>query len=196
MAADRARGPRGLARARGFYAKATAREQRLPGARRDFWGLRSLLVNSTGGCFGLPRRARTLLYRLNGLDVALGATLAPGVIFRTSAVSIGRASTINYRCVFDNRAEVRIGQRCGVGLDVLFITSHHEMDDPLVRAGAGQIRAIVVGDGVWIGSRVTVLAGVNIGDGAVIAAGSVVTRDVEPHWLYGGIPARPMRELS
>ena len=177
-----------------LYRKATSRGA-TAGARKDFRSVRSLLVNGLAGSFGIPGRVRTVLYRLGGLDVALGAAVAPGVVFRTGAATIGRASTVNYRCIFDNRAEVRIGERCGIGMDVLFITSHHEMDDPSNRAGSGHIREIVVGDGAWIGSRVTLLGGVTIGEGAVIAAGSVVNRDVRPHWLYGGIPARPLREL-
>ena len=60
----------------------------------------------------------------------------------------------------------------------------------------GTLAPIVVGDGVWIGSGATLLAGVTVGAGAVVAAGAVVTRDVAPHTVVAGIPARPVRELA
>ena len=55
-------------------------------------------------------------------------------------------------------------------------------------------KPIKIGNHVWIGQRATVLKGVTIGDGAVIAAGSIVTRDVPPHSLVGGIPAKVLKE--
>jgi acetyltransferase-like isoleucine patch superfamily enzyme len=53
----------------------------------------------------------------------------------------------------------------------------------------------VIGDRVWIGANATVLAGVTIGHGAVVAAGAVVTRDVAPDTVVGGVPARVIRNL-
>ena len=124
------------------------------------------------------------------------ARISPGVIFRTSQVTLGRKSTINYRCIFDNRSRVTIGERVGIGAEVQFITSSHESDDPKCRAGAGTTAPIVIGDGAWIGSRATILAGVTVGAGAIVAAGSVVNRDVPPHTMYGGVPARQIKVLK
>jgi maltose O-acetyltransferase len=126
----------------------------------------------------------------------LGVQVAPGVVFRVNKISIGSGTTINYRCLFDNRAGVTIGRRCGIGIDVAFITSNHDMSDPQCRAGRGSLAPIVVGDGVWVGSRATVLAGVTIGDGAVVAAGAMVTSDVASNTLVGGVPARLLRSLE
>jgi acetyltransferase-like isoleucine patch superfamily enzyme len=53
---------------------------------------------------------------------------------------------------------------------------------------------VTIGDHVWLSTRVTVLPGVSIGEGAVVAAGSVVTKDLAPYGLYGGVPARKIRE--
>jgi acetyltransferase-like isoleucine patch superfamily enzyme len=58
------------------------------------------------------------------------------------------------------------------------------------------VAPIIIGDGVWIASRVTVLPGVFIGDGSVVAAGAVVSRDVAPNTMVAGVPARLVRELE
>lgn len=52
----------------------------------------------------------------------------------------------------------------------------------------------IIGNDVWIGARVTILSGVSIGDGVIIAAGAVVTKDVEPYTIVGGVPAKPIRK--
>ena len=64
------------------------------------------------------------------------------------------------------------------------------------RCGDISFLPVSIGDGVWIGAGATVLAGVSIGDGCVIAAGAVVATDCEPNGLYGGIPARRIRDLD
>ncbi|WP_301844410.1 acyltransferase [Rhodococcus pyridinivorans] len=136
-----------------------------------------------------------MLYKLAGLEIPLRSRVSPGVIFRTNKVSIGRRSSVNYRCLFDNRAPVTIGANVGIGAEVQFITSGHETDDPICRAGKGYTAPIIIEDGVWIGSRATILAGVTVGAGAIVAAGAVVNRDVPPHTLCGGIPARVLKAL-
>lgn len=154
------------------------------------------LVNVLAGSHLCPTLVRIGLYRIAGMNVSLGARVSAGAIFRVREVTIGSGTTVNYRCVFDNRKGVTIGRRCGIGMDVLFITSDHDYANPRCRAGEGTQASIVVGDGVWIGSRVTILTGVTIGSGAVIAAGSVVRSDVEPHTLVAGTPAKVVRILS
>lgn len=64
------------------------------------------------------------------------------------------------------------------------------------RKWAGESSSIVIGNRCWLGARVVVIGGVTIGEGAVVAAGAVVTRDVEPYTLVGGVPARVIRRLS
>jgi acetyltransferase-like isoleucine patch superfamily enzyme len=154
------------------------------------------LLNTVAASHLVPARVRIVLYRLAGARINLRSDLRPGIYLRSPRLTVGRNSTVNHRCFFDNRALVAIGDRVGVGVDVKFITSTHEMDDPTTRAGTGRVLPITVGHGAWIGSGVTVLGGVNIGEGAVVAAGAVVVRDCAPHTLYGGVPARAVRELE
>jgi maltose O-acetyltransferase len=130
-----------------------------------------------------------------GMNVAWSAVVRPGVYFRDCKVSIGRSASVNAFCRFDNREWVVIGDRVGVGIGVNFITSTHDYSDPSRRAGVGSLAPIKVCDGAWLGSSVTLLAGVIVGPGTVVAAGSVATQDCKADAIYAGAPARPIRDL-
>jgi maltose O-acetyltransferase len=153
-------------------------------------------VNGIAASVWMPTRARVLIYRACGISVPVLVNVRPGITIRTQRLWIGPGTSINARCLFDNRADVVIGRNVGVGFDVHFITSTHDLTDPRVRAGHGAALPIRVGDGVWLGTRATILAGVTVGDGCVIAAGAVVIKDCMPHGIYGGVPARRIRDLS
>src|SRR3954447_15181756 len=105
------------------------------------------LLNAVAGSYLVPARLRTLIYKLIGMDVALRSLVSPGVHFRTTRFSLGRSSTVNLRCVFDNRARVAVGERVGIGVDVKFITSTHDLSDPRCRAGIGSVAPIIIEDG-------------------------------------------------
>lgn len=154
------------------------------------------LANSIVASHVVPFRVRTLFLKAAGLNINLRCRVAPGVIIRTNKLTMGRRSTINYACVIDNRAPITIGQNVGIAIGVRLITSSHEMNDPAVRAGRSTLAPISIGDGAWIGSGATVLPGVKIGAGCVVAAGAVVTKDCQPNAVYGGVPARLMKDLS
>jgi acetyltransferase-like isoleucine patch superfamily enzyme len=155
-----------------------------------------VVVNVIASSPLVPRLVRTALYRFAGLDVAWGAVVYPRVYIRhKGSLHIGRGSTINQRCYFENKVAISLGEFCGVGPDVLFITTSHEWDDPLVRAGRGTALPIRVENGTWIGARATVLGGVTVGEGCVIGAHAVVNRSTAPHGLYAGLPGRRMRDL-
>ena len=157
--------------------------------------VRSLIVNTLGASFWMPERARAVLWRLCGLRVPLGTMIFPGTIVRGRRLSVGRGTTFNYRCVIECREQVTIGERVGIGIGVLVLTSSHVLSDPGVRAGVGVLEPVRIGDGVSIGSHSVVLPGVTIGDGCSIAAGAVVLHDCEPHGLYAGVPAVRKRDL-
>jgi acetyltransferase-like isoleucine patch superfamily enzyme len=108
---------------------------------------------------------------------------------------IGRGCWINIGCVFDLGAEIRIGSHVSIGHDVLVLTQSHAIGPPRQRAFTMFARPVSIGTGVWLGSRSTVLPGVSIGDGAIVAAGSVVNEDVPPNTLVAGVPARIVRAL-
>lgn len=132
--------------------------------------------------------------RLYGLNVC-GASISPGVWFGSKNVTIGRQTFINYGCMFNTSSAITIGENCAIGMQVLFITGTHDLGGHHRRAGEHRSEEIEIGNGVWIGARTTVLPGVSVGDGAVVAAGSVVVADCDPDSLYGGVPAKKIRDL-
>lgn len=93
------------------------------------------------------------------------------------------------------RPKTTIGDNVAIGPFVRLITDTHEIGPSHKRAGKSRFDPIVVGDGSWIGAAVTVLAGVTIGKGCVVAAGAVVTRDVPDNTMVGGVPAQHIRDL-
>jgi maltose O-acetyltransferase len=158
--------------------------------------LHDLFLNVVAGSRICPKRVRRAIYRMAGIKIG-SADVWPGVEFRGTRCTIGDGSWINRGADFDCRsAEVWIGRSVGVAMGVLFVTSSHQLGPSDRRAGAIEYRPIRVEDGVWIGARAVILPGCTIGRGCVIAAGAVVTQDCAPDGLYGGVPARRIRNLA
>ena len=108
---------------------------------------------------------------------------------------IGELTQINSECIFDLNGGVFLGRRVGIGNRVSFITTSHELGPTTHRWGPVVSKPIHVGDGAWIGANVMILPGVTIGEGAVIAAGAVVGKDVPANALVGGVPAKLIKML-
>lgn len=153
-----------------------------------------LWVNVLAGSVLCPERWRLRLYRRAGIDYR-GHRARPGVFFYSSKVSVGRGTFVNRGVRFHAVDRVSIGESCSVGTDVAFVTMSHEPGDGAHRAGPLITAPISIGNGCWIGSRATILHGVSVGPGCVIAAGAVVTQDCAPDGLYGGVPAKRLRDL-
>lgn len=83
-----------------------------------------------------------------------------------------------------------------LGPGVLVTSASHVMSSPRRRQGPVEPRPVRIGRGAWVGARAVILPGVTVGAGCVVAAGAVVTKDTEPDTLYGGVPARPLRQLE
>ncbi len=89
-----------------------------------------------------------------------------------------------------------IGSHVMMGEDCTIITRNHRHDRtdiPMMEQGFEEEQPVYIGNDVWIGDRVTILAGVHVGDGAIIAAGAVVTKDVPTYAIVGGVPARVLK---
>jgi acetyltransferase-like isoleucine patch superfamily enzyme len=108
---------------------------------------------------------------------------------RRFGVRIGRNSRIGRDCTLDIRSGLTIGDNVSVSAEVMILGGTHDINDP----GFGDIAgAVAIEDYVWVGARVIIMPGVTLGRGAVVAAGSVVTKDVAPLMIVGGVPAKPI----
>jgi acetyltransferase-like isoleucine patch superfamily enzyme len=115
-----------------------------------------------------------------------------------SQITIGRDSLIGEYTVIRGQGGVTIGDRVYTSPFTQIIAVNHVFDDParpFVEQGI-TAEGIVVEDDVWLGANVVVTDGVRIGRGAVVAAGAVVTRDVPPHTVVAGVPARAIKEID
>lgn len=140
---------------------------------------------------------RMLLLQCIGVKSGRDCFVRGGLQFQEGFdLTLGDRVFINYGCTMDTSAPIRIGNRTQIGFQVTFITGGHQIGFHESRAGDHDPKSIVIEEGVWIGARAIILPGVHVGSGAVIAAGSVVARDVAPDTLVAGVPARPIRRLA
>ena len=112
----------------------------------------------------------------------------------TSSTSIGDRSGIGVNAVLTGR--VVIGNDVMMGEDVIIYTANHEfsrLDIPMNSQGVQNEKPVIIGDDVWIGGRVIILPGVNIGKSAIIGAGAVVTKDVPQYAIVAGNPAQVIK---
>ncbi len=160
------------------------------------WGLQDLWVNTLGGSALTPRPARMLIYRAAGIRTRTLGIFNGCTIVGPGPLTIGENSFVNAGCYFEAVGPISIGAETAIGMQAMFVTSAHPIDEHGRLSTEAQPKPVVVGDGCWIGARAMVLPGVTIGDGVVVAAGAVVARDCAPRGLYAGVPARRIRDLG
>ena len=114
-------------------------------------------------------------------------------VWNPTALQIGPWASIGRDVLLDARGGITLGKSVNITSHVKFMSAKHDVDDTRF---AASFDPIVVGDHAWVALGATVLGGVTIGEGAVVAAGSVVTKDVAPFMVVGGMPARPLRERN
>jgi acetyltransferase-like isoleucine patch superfamily enzyme len=110
-------------------------------------------------------------------------------------IRVGRNVFINQNCTFYDLGGLDIGDDVLIGPNVSILTAGHPLE-PSQRRAATIGKPIVIERGVWIAAGATIIGGVTVGENAVIAAGSVVTKDVAPNTLVGGNPARVIRSIG
>ncbi|TDX01774.1 acyltransferase [Dinghuibacter silviterrae] len=108
--------------------------------------------------------------------------------FKRDFIQIGDHSVVNPSCLLDGReARIIIGNNVDIARGSWIFTLEHDPQSNLFSSRSGDV---VIEDYVWIASRVTILPGVRIGRGSVIASGAVVTKDIPPMSIAGGVPAK------
>lgn len=111
-------------------------------------------------------------------------------------IEIGENFYANMDCIFLDVNKIRFGDDVMVGPRVAFYTAGHPIDAEVRISDLEFGLPITVGNKVWIGGSTSILPGVTIGEGAIIASGAVVTKDVPPYTIVGGNPARVIREIT
>ena len=139
--------------------------------------------------------------RVVGVDLGADASVFMGCYWyfyrplgrNPQPMRVGPNTIVSRRCTLDGRGGLRLGANVSVAPEVMLITSQHLKDDPDFGL---EDRGIVIEAYAWIGSRATILPGVTVGRGAVVAAGAVVTKDVPPYAVVGGVPAKVIGERA
>jgi maltose O-acetyltransferase len=159
------------------------------------YGLFNHIFNLIANSYFIPKPLRYILLLAYGIQTRTWS-ISPGNCFKGKNVTIGRKTFINEGCFFDSTAKINIGDECDIACSCCFITTTHSINkNDERRAGKPMCYPISIGNKCWIGARVTILPGVKINDGCIIAAGSVVNKDCESNSLYGGVPAKFIKAL-
>lgn len=111
-------------------------------------------------------------------------------------IRAGKNLVANYNLTILDEAIVTIGDNVFIGPNCGIYTINHALLPDQRNEGVMQARPVTIGDNVWIAANVVICPGVSIGEGAVIGAGSVVTRDIPPYTLATGNPCRPLRSIT
>jgi acetyltransferase-like isoleucine patch superfamily enzyme len=137
---------------------------------------------------------RKTAYRVCGVKIGRGTSCHWRTRFyRPSRLKIGNNSIIGNDAMLDARNGITIGNNVSLSMGVWVWTMEHDPQDPWYAALGGPV---VIHDYAWVSCRVVIMPGVTIGEGAVVAGGAVVTKDVPPYSIVGGVPAKVIGERS
>ncbi|APX32139.1 acetyltransferase [Brachybacterium sp. P6-10-X1] len=153
------------------------------------------ITGELNGRYHEPARVRELLSELTGTEIDQTVTLFPPLTSDFGKnIHLGRCVFLNAGCRFQDQGGIEIGDDCLIGHNTLIATLDHDLAPS--RRGDMHPGRVVIGRNVWIGANATILPGVTIGDDAVVAAASVVTKDVPARTLVVGSPARVVRAIE
>jgi acetyltransferase-like isoleucine patch superfamily enzyme len=129
-------------------------------------------------------------------DIGTTTIMLGTEVWSPTKLSIGAHTAIGRGCIIDcrSRAEervVKIGRNVNITSQCILVAGKHDVQSRMFETASAPI---VVEDYAWLSLRAIVLGGVTIGEGAVVTAGAVVTRDIDPYTIVGGVPARPIGE--
>jgi len=127
-----------------------------------------------------------------GFEIGKGTTIFMNCKFDAAkGLIIGNHSVINANCRLDTRGGLEISNNVSISEHVIILSADHDMDS---KNFEGRTKKITISEYVWIGTRATILPGVNLGEGAVIAAGALITKSIDAFSVVGGIPAKVIKK--
>lgn len=146
-------------------------------------------------------RLRSYLLRQAGFWIGSGTLFFGTPVFTGTGdiyerLKIGKDCLFSWGCYLDLQGTITVGDRVGFSPQISVLTSSHEIGSSYNRVGTLHALPVKIDDGVWLGARCTIMPGVTIQHGAVVAAGAVVTKDVPANTVVGGVPARVIRSLN
>lgn len=137
---------------------------------------------------------RHLYYKIVlGIKLGKGSSIHMGAFLYESNLVIGDNCCINRKCHLDCRGNIIIGNNVSISSECILITGSHNHNSVGFDYVSGTIK---INNYVWLGTRAMILPNVEIGEGAVVCAGAVVTKDVPPYTIVAGIPAKPIGKRS
>lgn len=156
-------------------------------------GLKFYLANHFFANQGSYRLRHWYLKKFLRYKIGEDSSVHMNCFFTGDNIEIGRNTVLNRRSYFDGRVGIKIGDFVNVSPEVYMLTLQHEPNDMFFSCKGGNI---IIDDYVWIGVRAIILPGVHIGEGAVIGAGAVVTKDVAPYTIVAGVPAKEIKKRT
>lgn len=147
------------------------------------------------GKYHTPEKIKTLFSKLIGQEIeGFFGLFPPFNADYGMNIKIGKDVFINSGCCFQDQGGIEIGDGAFIGQQVVIATINHDIYPD--KRGNMQTAPVKIGKRVWVGAHATILAGVTVGDNAVIAAGAVVTRDVPENSVVGGVPAKIIKYID
>ena len=146
------------------------------------------------GQYHTPDEVRQMMAELTASEIDESFAMFPP--FHTDCgknLKIGKRVFINAGCQFQDQGGIEIGDDVLIGPQTIIATLNHD-PDPEKRGGMFA-KSVKIGNMAWLGARVTICPGVTIGDGAIVAAGAVVTKDVPPRTVVAGVPAKIIKTI-
>ena len=135
---------------------------------------------------------RRFFYRLAGIKIGKGSAIHMGARFYDPRnIVIGDDSILGEGIVLDGRAQLTIGNHVDIASGVMIYNSEHDTENEYFQA---ENKPVIIEDYAFIGPRAIILPGIKIGKGAIVAAGAVVTKEVAPYAIVGGVPAKIIGE--
>lgn len=135
---------------------------------------------------------------LCGHRINIQARLCSSVKILTPLLTIGEDTFVGHdTLIVGGDAPIVIGSQCDISSRVVICSGSHDIDmDGCRAAGKGYSSGIIIGNGVWVGVSATILGGVTIGDKAIIAAGSLVNKNVDAYTIVAGVPAKAIKKYN